>query len=411
MSGSDGTTRTSDRRSLWRLMAAALALTAAVAAVLAAGGQQRHDSAPTAAAGARISAAGRVPAGSTPSLAARAWALAATGAKTAAPAVALLPTRALRPAAGTPCGQTPGLLCSDVVVPLDRSGQVPGTITLKVETLPAFGTQRGVMFLIAGGPGQGSASVFGLREPSSAEYYRFLFPGYALVAFDNRGTGQSGLLRCSGLQGYYPIEQEAARVGSCAGAIGTQRVFYSTREHAEDIEAVRQSLGATKVALWGTSYGTKLAVGYALAHPANVDRLLLDSVVPTDLDDPFRATSLREMPKALQEYCATGCGATTASFAADVATVLNRLAAKPAQVKVLLANGKQKSLRITGLDALSVVIDSDLNPGFAAALPAAMRAARGGNMQPLGAPVRSRRREQPELAGGSQRRALRRHRL
>jgi pimeloyl-ACP methyl ester carboxylesterase len=362
-------------------MAAALALAAAVTAVLAGGGQ-RHDSAPAAAAGARISVAGRPP-GNTPSLAARAWALGASGANTAASAVALRPTRALSPAAGTPCGQTPGLLCSDVVVPLDRSGQVPGTITLKVETLPAFGTQRGVMFLIAGGPGQGSASVFGLREPSSAEYYRFLFPGYALVAFDNRGTGQSGLLRCSGLQGYYPIEQEAARVGSCAGVIGTQRVFYSTREHAEDIEAVRQSLGATKVALWGTSYGTKLAVGYALAHPANVDRLLLDSVVPTDLDDPFRATSLREIPKALQEFCAAGCGATTASFAADVATVLNRLAAKPAQVKVLLANGKQKNLRITGLDALSVVIDSDLNPGFAAALPAAMRAARAGDMQPL----------------------------
>ncbi len=146
---------------------------------------------------------------------------------------------------------------------------------------------------------------------------------------------------------------------------------------------MRQTLGASKVALWGTSYGTKLAVAYALAHPANVDRLLLDSVVPTDLDDPFRATSLREMPKALQEFCASGCKGTTSSFAADVAVVLNRLAAKPAQVKVLQANGKRKNVRITGLDALSLVIDSDLNPGFAAALPAAMRAARNGDMQPL----------------------------
>jgi pimeloyl-ACP methyl ester carboxylesterase len=283
----------------------------------------------------------------------------------------------------TPCGETPGLLCSDVVVPLDRSGQVPGTITLKVETLPAVGTARGVMFLVAGGPGQGSATTFGLRSTASAEYYRFLFPGYTLVAFDNRGTGGSGLLRCAGLQGYYPIEQEAARVGSCATAIGAQRVFYSTHEHAEDIEAVRVSLGAAKVGVWGTSYGTKLAVAYALAHPANVDRLLLDSVVPTDLDDPFRATSLREMSKALREFCATGCRGTITTFPADVAAVANRLAAKPARVKVLQANGRQKTIRITGLDVLSAVIDADLNPGFAAALPAVMRAARAGDLQPL----------------------------
>ena len=381
MSVNDGTTRCTNRRAFWRAAAVALALGAVPAAALAGGGQQSQASTSAVSAGPNSSPA-VVAVGPGPSLAARTWALGAKRPRPATPAVASPASRRLGTAA-TPCGQTPGLLCSDVVVPLDRSGQVPGTITLKVETLPATGTQRGVMFLIAGGPGQGSASVFGLRETESAEFYRFLFPGYTIVAFDNRGTGQSGLLRCPGLQGYYPIEQEAARVGSCASAIGSQRVFYGTREHAEDIEAVRQSLGAATVGLWGTSYGTKLAVAYALAHPGNVDRLLLDSVVPTDLDDPFRATSLREMPKALQDFCASGCRGVTSSFAADVATVANRLAAKPVRVKVIQANGKQKNVRINGLDALSVVIDSDLNPGFASALPAVMRAARSGDMQPL----------------------------
>ena len=189
--------------------------------------------------------------------------------------------------AGTPCGQTAGLLCSDVAVPLDRSRATPGTIALKVQVLPALGQERGVMFLVAGGPGQGSATVFGLGTQSTAEYYRFLFPGYTLVAFDNRGTGQSGLLRCPGLQGYYPIEQEESRVAACAAAIGPQRLFYSTREHAEDIDAVREALGAQRIGIWGTSYGTKLALAYALAHPERVERLLLDSVVPTDMEDPY----------------------------------------------------------------------------------------------------------------------------
>jgi len=289
-----------------------------------------------------------------------------------------------RTLAGTPCGDTPGLLCSQVVVPLDRTGAVPGTIALAVETLPPGGPSRGVMFLIAGGPGQGSATVFGLGDPDSAAYYQFLFPGYTLVAFDNRGTGRSGLLNCPGLQGYYPIEQEEALVGACAQAIGSNRVFYSTREHAEDLEAVRQTMGVARVGLWGTSYGTKLSLAYALAHPAQVERLLLDSMVPTDLDDPFRANSLREMPKALADLCSTGlCRGATPDFPGDVVTVANRLAAKPVRGTVLQPNGKRTTVRLTGLDMMTVAIDADLNPGLAAELPAVMRAARNGDTQPL----------------------------
>ena len=73
---------------------------------------------------------------------------------------------------------------------------MPGTITLHVESLPAEGAQRGVMMLVAGGPGQGSATVFNLSDKDSADLYHALFPGYRIVAFDNRGTGKSGLLVC-----------------------------------------------------------------------------------------------------------------------------------------------------------------------------------------------------------------------
>src|SRR5260370_39338820 len=80
-------------------------------------------------------------------------------------------------------------VCSEVVVPLDRTGVVPGTVTLHVEVVPSVGVSRGAIFLIAGGPGQGSAHVFGLGTPSVVADYRYLFPGYTLVAYDDRGTG------------------------------------------------------------------------------------------------------------------------------------------------------------------------------------------------------------------------------
>ncbi len=285
--------------------------------------------------------------------------------------------------AATPCGES-GVLCSEVVVPLDRTGVSPGTITLQVETLPAAGPERGLMFLIAGGPGQGSAGSFGLADPSNVDYYRFLFPGYTLVAFDNRGTGRSGLLQCPGVQGWYPLEQEAARVAACGAALGPNRVYYATRDHAEDIDAVRLALGRERVALWGTSYGTKLATAYALAHPANVERLLLDSVVPPELGDPFRTHTLRAIPGALSEFCGGGlCRGATSNIARDVATLANRLQATPARGQVVTGNGRTRAVRVTGLDFLGLVVDADLDPGAAAVLPAAVNAALKGDHKPL----------------------------
>ncbi len=168
---------------------------------------------------------------------------------------------------GATCGETPGLQCTRVDVPLDRTGATPGTISLHVEVLPADGTPRGVLFLIAGGPGQGSAHVYGLGDPSAASLYRFLFPGYTLVAYDDRGTGDSGLLDCPSLQGAVTADAQQSAATACANVIGATRAFYSTAEHAEDLEAVRLSLGVDKVALFGVSYGTKLAIGIRARPP------------------------------------------------------------------------------------------------------------------------------------------------
>jgi pimeloyl-ACP methyl ester carboxylesterase len=290
---------------------------------------------------------------------------------------------AQRAAAGTPCGQTPGLLCSQLDVPLDRTGVMPGVVSLHVETLPAFGPSRGVVFLIAGGPGQGSAHVFNLGTPADAQFYRYLFPGYTLVAYDDRGTGASGVLRCPALQASPAVDAEAGLAAACADVLGPQRDFYSTHEHAEDLEAVRLSLGVDKVALWGTSYGTKLALAYALAHPDHVERLLLDSVVPTDRDS-YESTVFQQLPGTLGAFCGGGlCRGATSDFAGEVVSLANALAAAPAQAKVLQTNGTRRTVRLSGLALVSAIVDADLSPGLAAELPAAVHAARQGNLLPL----------------------------
>jgi pimeloyl-ACP methyl ester carboxylesterase len=297
-----------------------------------------------------------------------------------------LPGKAHAATSLTPCPTKTGVQCGTVEVPLDRTGAVSGTISLHVEVLPASGLSRGTMFLIAGGPGQGSAGAFNLRPGFNRDLMRFMFPGYTLVAFDNRGTGDSGVIRCPGLQTAVSpsAEEDAALARDCAAIIGPQRVFYATRDHAEDIDAVRAALGVARIGLYGVSYGTKLAVAYALAHPSNVERILLDSVVVPTYPDPFDRNVLTQMPTTLRRFCAGGvCRAATADFGGDVVKLANRLEARPIRGKVIAPNGRVKTLRMNGEDVISLIIDADLSQGLAAEAPAAVHAALSGNTRPL----------------------------
>ena len=211
-----------------------------------------------------------------------------------------------------------------------------------------------------------------------------MFPGYTLIAYDDRGTGASGLLDCPSLQASTTFAGQSQIVADCANQIGPARDFYTTADHVNDLEAVRASLGIDKVALWGTSYGTKLALAYALAYPSHVERLLLDSVLPPQLPDPYESNVLTALPATLAAFCANGsCRSATSDYAGDVVAVANALAAKPVLGKVLRVNGTYQRIRVSGLEFLSAVLDSDLNPGLASELPAAVHAARLGHLQPM----------------------------
>jgi pimeloyl-ACP methyl ester carboxylesterase len=314
---------------------------------------------------------------------ARAFALSQVmgGGRTASKATEARATSNTTPA---PCKPGSQVLCSEVDVPLDYTGVVPGTIPLHVEEVPAQGTPRGAMFLIAGGPGQGSAQAFDLSSSRELATFQAVFPGYTLVAYDDRGTGNSGLLNCPGLQSAVTTVTEEAQLPVCAAALGTNRQFYSTIDHANDLEQVRVALGLGQIGLFGTSYGTKLAIAYALQYPQNVSRILLNSVLPTSLPDPYESNVLRAMPATLNAFCGSSlCKAATSNYGGEVVAEANALGAKPVQGKVLQPNGGFKTLTLSGLDFLGMILDSDLNPGLAAELPAVVHAARLGNPLPM----------------------------
>ena len=165
----------------------------------------------------------------------------------------------------------PRSMCAQLPVPLDRAGAVPGSLNLHVERLKSRGTRQGALIALAGGPGQAAT-------PYLIDWAGTFFAGWRnrdLVVFDQRGTGLSGVLRCPQLR--VPVTRtpvgEAERAAACAQTLGAKRAFYTTRDSVDDIEAVRQALGVEKIALFGVSYGTKVALAYAAKYPQRVERL------------------------------------------------------------------------------------------------------------------------------------------
>lgn len=269
----------------------------------------------------------------------------------------------------SPCALN-GLECATIAVPLDYSGATPGELSLHVEELPAAGTPRGVMLLLAGGPGQASAETFDLAHEGA--YWQSLFPGYTLATYDDRGTGQSGALTCD-LSG---------TIDACGNAI-VGRAFYTTRDHAEDVESVRIALGVDKLAVYGVSYGTKHAIAYALAYPDHVERLLLDSELLPQRDF-FGLASLQTIPASIDDICAGGvCPTLPARIGEEFAGYANARHDAPLAVPVDLTRLSQTAIVLDGDSLVSLAYASDLSSGVSSELPAAVDAAVRGWTLPL----------------------------
>ena len=66
--------------------------------------------------------------------------------------------------------------------------------------------------------------------------------------------------------------------------------FFTTTLAMQDVDAVRQALGAERVNLVGASYGTRAALEYQRVFPRAVRRSVIDSVAPPDMVLPASAS-------------------------------------------------------------------------------------------------------------------------
>jgi pimeloyl-ACP methyl ester carboxylesterase len=295
------------------------------------------------------------------------------------------PARAQAP--GAPVFQrcfrdTPRLQCGVVNVPIDRTRQVPGSIPIHVARgrarIPS-GQPRGAVIALAGGPGQAAL-------PLLEGYADALGPALRtrdLVVFDQRGTGLSGVLRCPTLD-RPPRGDPRKAVQDCAIHLGPRRAFYTTRDSADDIEAIRQAEGVDKVTVYGISYGTKVALAYAQRYPQHVDRLVLDSVVDLDGPDPYSRDTFRAIPRILGDLCAAkACAGITQDPVADLAALVKRLEAGALNGYIVGGDGKRRARRFGRSSVLGVLFAGDTDPQLRGDFPAAVRSALTGDTAPL----------------------------
>jgi pimeloyl-ACP methyl ester carboxylesterase len=208
-----------------------------------------------------------------------------------------------------------------------------------------------------------------------------------LLVFDQRGTGESNPLSCTA----FSSAGEAAQahsigelVASCAQQLGPARAGYTTQESVADIEAIRQAGGYEKLVLYGTSYGTKVALEYAERYPQHVESLVLDSVVPSNGPEPFAVPTFQAITGILQELCAdSACAGITTNPTADLSKLIAKLRTRTLSGSVYDGSGHRHAVRLSETGLLGILQAGDLNPALRALLPAAVASALRHDPDPL----------------------------
>lgn len=280
--------------------------------------------------------------------------------------------------------------CGRLTVPEDRSRRGGRTVSLRIVLLPSPRPSRPPLFILQGGPGQAASDLASFY----AETFAAARAARDIVLVDQRGTGGSNPLFCRGdgsdqtpqgyLQGLFPLDV----VRRCRAELERRADLrrYGTADAVADLEAVREALGAERVSLYGTSYGTRVALHYAQLHPGRVEAMILKGTVPQDEVIPrdFARNSERALGIVAADCAAdAACAARFPNFRGNVAAVFARLDGGPVQATVARAGTAPVTLSLSRDEVAAALRNMLQSTGTQAALPSLFEAAASGDFAPL----------------------------
>ncbi|MEX0593006.1 MAG: alpha/beta fold hydrolase [Nitriliruptoraceae bacterium] len=170
--------------------------------------------------------------------------------------------------------------CGTLTVPESRTGDSDGLVEIAVAVLrtPSADPAADPVVYLNGGPGGVSLAEhwYWVTEPGEWRDHPIL-SDRDLILVDQRGTGYSRpSLSCD--EEEFIEECHDRLVGE-----GVTLSAYSTPENAADLESLRLALEYDTWNLFGSSYGTRLAMAIVRDHPDGVRSMLLDGVYPLDV--------------------------------------------------------------------------------------------------------------------------------
>lgn len=258
-------------------------------------------------------------------------------------------------------------------VPENRQNPNSKTIEIAVLRLKSKATNPAApLVYLAGGPGQSALSE--MSFPFMLKLFEKVLQTRDVVLFDQRGIGQSKPRVVWGSSESLPLEtlvseekmvsyirSQHEKAVAAFKERGIDLMGYNTNESADDINDLRQAIGAKKVSLLGYSYGTHLGLATIRRHSAHLDSVVL--LGTEGLNHTFKLPSTyNEQIRKLSALAAQDEGVKdkVPDMFALLKRVLDKLDREPATVTVLDRRKNQKVDLKIGKNALQLLIRFDV---------------------------------------------------
>ncbi|MBO1269815.1 alpha/beta fold hydrolase [Arthrobacter cavernae] len=258
----------------------------------------------------------------------------------------------------------PEFTCGYLTVPENRTKPDGRTIRLTVARLKATSSQPqpDPIVWLAGGPGASALST----APAYATMN--LNTDREIIFVDQRGTLHTDpslacpevdtfIREAPGLRLIDPVAAQKSDEATKAcrtrlAKAGIDLSAYNSTENAADIADLRTALGIKEWNVFGVSYGTDLALQVARNHPQGIRGVVLDSVLPPQVNIAEQAfwPNAAAGYQALFDACAAqpACNSAYPNLRTEFMTTVQQLDQKPLTVNVPAAENQP---------ATTVVID------------------------------------------------------
>jgi pimeloyl-ACP methyl ester carboxylesterase len=270
-------------------------------------------------------------------------------------------------------GQSISAELGRLVVREKRGNPNSNLIEIAFGRLKSTSTKPGAtLVFLNGGPGQPSTSL--ARIPEFLKIFLKLRESGDVILLDIRGAGLSTPLLVHREAPPLPpnaftdeetalriLKERARAAAEHFRGQGVDLSAYNTIEAADDIEDLRQALGAQKLDLLGFSYGTHLALSVIRRHGQRINRVVLIGTEGPNHTLKLPGTSQKRLAELSKLVAADPViGKKVPSLTRLLKRILGKLGKEPLTLPITAAATNEKVKVIVSKFALQLIIEQDL---------------------------------------------------